>query len=59
MIKVYITYVNSIPSLDSCLVRVIDFFDDYNFVKLTSIYQKIKLLFQCQKNGTKVTHMKT
>ena len=47
------------PSLDSCLARVIDFFDGYNFVKLTSNYQKKKLLFQCQKNGTKVTDMKT
>ena len=47
------------PSLDSCLARVIDFFDGYNFVKLTSNYQKKKLLFQCQKNGTKVKDMKT
>ena len=48
------------PSLDSCLARVIDFFDGYNFLKLTSNYQKKKkLLFQCQKNGTKVTDMKT
>ena len=47
------------PSLDSCLARVVDFFDGYNFLKLTSNYQKKKLLFQCQKNGTKVTDMKT
>ena len=30
------------PSLDSCLARVIDFFDGYNFLKLTSNYQKKK-----------------
>ena len=32
------------PSLDSCLARVIDFFDGYNFVKLTSNYQKKKIV---------------
>ena len=37
------------PSLDSCLARVIDFFDGYNFLKLTSNYQKKNCYFSARK----------